>query len=404
MRYELAQTIISSDNSAITALLEQQLRKVSRTVRREGTAIVAVGIESSFGSINRVTRAHLQTTTSNNKTLIVVDVLYRPSGWFWLFELLLFGTVLGWIVPIIFYLTQRGSVKSALLDVLSRVKSEAEFASHNIETPLPQLTITSSEPSILTPHCDEIKPDVAGAKARPPEVGDRADKPGLDRASEKDVQQAKFNVFSIILVCITLTACVIASYLLGLSHRNLRSPDTMTATTAGSTVPKDQPAPSPNNISDQTLLHNNETQNADATANAGMIEEVHDLSTESAADAAITDAVMSWKQAMLSNDPVQLAECYAAHLDRFYLQSNVDNKYVLEYWTAEQANGNAVLGLDIDNLRFTHGDGPDVQVDFFENLTATQNGLRKQSKVHTVLIFTDVEDAWKIRYERQLLK
>jgi hypothetical protein len=81
-------------------------------------------VEASFGSINRsdVTRLTLQRTGGGY--LLISETEYRPSGWFWLFLIILLFTYIGWLIPIAFYLYQRGTVKAAIESAVNRIVNE----------------------------------------------------------------------------------------------------------------------------------------------------------------------------------------------------------------------------------------------------------------------------------------
>jgi hypothetical protein len=103
---------------------QRQFSKISSKTRLEGAKLTARMVEASFGSINRsdVTRLALQRTGGGY--LLVSETDYRPSGWFWLFLIILLFTYIGWLIPIAFYLYQRGTVKAAIESAVSRIANE----------------------------------------------------------------------------------------------------------------------------------------------------------------------------------------------------------------------------------------------------------------------------------------
>ena len=129
MRFEISEQIRTrQDRAAVVNALEIQLRKVSRKVERSGDTLTASAIEASFGSINRFDRTIVQIQRKDAGFLCVADVTYRPSVFFWIFFVMgLFAYFLLWWPPIIFYLIQRRTVRSAIADVFARVKNEFEM-------------------------------------------------------------------------------------------------------------------------------------------------------------------------------------------------------------------------------------------------------------------------------------
>jgi hypothetical protein len=130
MRFEISEQIRTPRDrgAAVVNALEMQLRKVSRKVERSGDVLTASAIEASFGSINRFDRSVIQIHPKDAGFLCVADVTYRPSAFFWIFFVIgLFAYFLLWWPPIIFYLFQRKTVRSAISDVFARVKNEFEM-------------------------------------------------------------------------------------------------------------------------------------------------------------------------------------------------------------------------------------------------------------------------------------
>jgi len=89
---------------------------------------VATGIETSFGSINRSDSTVVSVLQKGAGFLCVAEVTYSPSLAFWIFFVAgLFAYVLFWWPPIIFYVIQRNTVRTAITDVFTRVKNEFEL-------------------------------------------------------------------------------------------------------------------------------------------------------------------------------------------------------------------------------------------------------------------------------------
>lgn len=125
MHFELSERLSTNEPpEAIMEFAQRQFSKISSKTRLEGGKLTARMVEASFGSINRsdVTGVTLQRV--GNGYLVVSETDYRPSGWFWLFLILLLFSYVGWLIPIAFYLYQRGTVKSAIQSAISRIVNE----------------------------------------------------------------------------------------------------------------------------------------------------------------------------------------------------------------------------------------------------------------------------------------
>jgi hypothetical protein len=125
MHFEVSERLITNEPpEAVMEFAQRQFAKISTKTRLEGSKLTARMVEASFGSINRsdVTRITLQ--RAGGGYLIVSETDYSPSVWFWLFLIILLFTYVGWLIPIAFYLYQRGTVKSAIQSAINRVVNE----------------------------------------------------------------------------------------------------------------------------------------------------------------------------------------------------------------------------------------------------------------------------------------
>jgi DnaJ-domain-containing protein 1 len=130
MRFEISESINGCDPETILALLEPQLRKVSGKVVRNGQIITANRIEASFGSINRRSTAVCSARGNGSRGILAAEVEYRPSFAFWVFFILGLFTMLGWLIPLAFYMLQKSTVRAAIEGVFRRVKDECAFSNH----------------------------------------------------------------------------------------------------------------------------------------------------------------------------------------------------------------------------------------------------------------------------------
>ena len=125
MHFEVSERLVSNEApEAVMEFAQRQFSKVSDETRLERGQLTVRRVEASFGSINRtdVTRVALQRVGGGY--LIVSETDYRPSIWFWIFLIVLLFSYIGWLIPIAFYLYQRGTVKSAIESAIDRIVNE----------------------------------------------------------------------------------------------------------------------------------------------------------------------------------------------------------------------------------------------------------------------------------------
>lgn len=133
MKYELSEFLKTSRNANdILNILKQQFSKVSDDTSILFNSNLQVrSIEATFGSINRSDTTIVSLNKKDGGYLCIADVHYRPSFFFWIIFIALLFTWIGWLLPIIFYLYQKNSVKQAIVDVFKRSKDELEHETPN---------------------------------------------------------------------------------------------------------------------------------------------------------------------------------------------------------------------------------------------------------------------------------
>ena len=131
MKFSISESIKTDDIKGVVNRLGVQLKDIANTVAEQGSIITANSIQPSFGSINRNDTTVF--TVQKNKTgiLLIAEVEYKPSVAFWLILLFTLTTWVLWLLPIAFYMSQKNSVKEAILDVFKRVKDEFEQSSQS---------------------------------------------------------------------------------------------------------------------------------------------------------------------------------------------------------------------------------------------------------------------------------
>jgi ketosteroid isomerase-like protein len=116
----------------------------------------------------------------------------------------------------------------------------------------------------------------------------------------------------------------------------------------------------------------------------------------------IRTAINHWRDAIISNDPSRLADCYAGTLDRYFLQTNVTHDYVKQYIMSMHNRGDFYRSEQISQISLQRISGAAVEAQFIETFDSTSAGVDKHATVRTILHFTNEAGGWKISYERQL--
>lgn len=129
MQFEVSERIDTSvPRKDVMNLALEQFRKISESAKIDDDRIVAKGVEATFGSINRADKTYIDCKQLPSGWLLTAEVAYRPSVMFWVFFLLSLFTYVGWLIPVVFYLIQRNTVKSAVASALTRVSNELREA------------------------------------------------------------------------------------------------------------------------------------------------------------------------------------------------------------------------------------------------------------------------------------
>jgi ribosomal protein S20 len=126
MRFETSTKIRSNMQAdELARSLASAFAKVANKVTAlPGGGFEVRGVETTFGSINRADTTLIRVQRATDGYLVTGEVNYRPSFMFWVFLLLGLFTWVLWILPIVFYLTQKSSVRTAIEKVFDRVKNE----------------------------------------------------------------------------------------------------------------------------------------------------------------------------------------------------------------------------------------------------------------------------------------
>ena len=133
MKFEVSERLRTTrSQDEILAVLEEQFKKVSENVKRHGQTIEAKSIEASFGSINRTDTTTVSLKKADGGWLVIADVHYRPSVAFWIILIITLFTYIFWLLPIVFYLFQKKTVRTSIEECFQRVKNEFDQTSQGI--------------------------------------------------------------------------------------------------------------------------------------------------------------------------------------------------------------------------------------------------------------------------------
>jgi hypothetical protein len=125
MHFEVSERLITNESpEAVMEFAERQFSKIADKTRMDGGQLTVRRVEASFGSLNRTDFTRVSLQRVGGGYLLVSETDYRPSGWFWVFLIILLFSYIGWLIPIAFYLYQRGTVKAAIQSAVSRIVNE----------------------------------------------------------------------------------------------------------------------------------------------------------------------------------------------------------------------------------------------------------------------------------------
>lgn len=122
MEFEISERIqTSASKEVILAGLEEQFKKVSKSVQRSGESLMVKSITTFFESIDTTT---VEIRVADDGYLILANVDFRPSGVFWIEFILLIFTGVFWLVPMVFYMYQKNTVQTCIKEAFTRIKNE----------------------------------------------------------------------------------------------------------------------------------------------------------------------------------------------------------------------------------------------------------------------------------------
>lgn len=125
MRFQVTERITT--NAALTdvgASLQSNFQRIASSAKLVGPILRVTSIQASFGSINRTDVTDIEVRPAENGYLLVADVKYRPSVMFWVILIITLFTWVFWLIPIIFYILQKDTVKRGIEEGFRNVKNE----------------------------------------------------------------------------------------------------------------------------------------------------------------------------------------------------------------------------------------------------------------------------------------
>ena len=114
----------NASTSNITSFLESSFSKAAETVHNDGIHLIVESINATFGSINRSDKTEINITAKDEDVLLVANVIYKPSIWFWIIFISCLFTTIGWLIPLGYYFYQKNTVKTAIEEIFNRCENE----------------------------------------------------------------------------------------------------------------------------------------------------------------------------------------------------------------------------------------------------------------------------------------
>jgi hypothetical protein len=125
MQFQVTERITT--NASITDIgsaMQSNFRRIATSAVPINNILRVTSIHATFGSINRTDVTDIAIRPVENGYLLVADVKYRPSVAFWIILVITLFTWIFWLIPIIFYVVQKDTVKKAIEEGFRNVKNE----------------------------------------------------------------------------------------------------------------------------------------------------------------------------------------------------------------------------------------------------------------------------------------
>ena len=145
MRFLVTERITTNAPIAdVGASMQANFQRIALSAKPVGAILRVTSIEATFGSQNRTDVTDITIKPAENGYLLVADVDYQTSAAFW-FICILFLCLTGvfWVIPLIFYLVQKNTVKRAIEEGFRNVKNELSSSGRSV-LPLPNASSHSA--------------------------------------------------------------------------------------------------------------------------------------------------------------------------------------------------------------------------------------------------------------------
>ena len=113
-------------------------------------------------------------------------------------------------------------------------------------------------------------------------------------------------------------------------------------------------------------------------------------------------ALQRWQNALLTNDSAQIAPSYAAHVNRYFLRTQVSRSYVRDYMERDEERGTRLTKYELHDMSIDHVKRDEVEVHFVANFAVSTPTDDKIGQTRTLLMLRREDGDWKIFYERDL--
>jgi hypothetical protein len=108
-----------------------------------------------------------------------------------------------------------------------------------------------------------------------------------------------------------------------------------------------------------------------------------------------------WARAEESNDPVQQAECYSTHIDRYFLSRNVSKDYVRDYMTTWlKEHSRRVVTFSPKDIALEDESTAQAKVRLVKDVVTEDDQGTSERFTRSVLYLRNEDGHWKIFSEQ----
>ncbi len=144
-----------------------------------------------------------------------------------------------------------------------------------------------------------------------------------------------------------------------------------------------------------------EASSADDSAQAHDVAKASSSDFDQATRSQIAETVHAWALAYQDNLPMHIASFYAKHIDRYFLQEDVDPNFVANNMIAWLRQGNrCIVQLQPKITDMQLDEQGEVTVHLTKHVVVTDVNGTQDRLIRSILVFTQEDDLWKISSER----